>query len=139
RTNQPSPFAVRPGSEKVVRDGNKVEVFMTAIRSHFTPEIIEVNEGDEVTFHVTNMERAQDETHGFAIDTYDVNLSLEPGKTASAKIVADRPGVFSYYCTEFCSALHLEMTGFLAVKPKNFQATEVKAEEGQVYGKADYD
>ena len=53
--------------------------------------------------------------------TYGVNLSLEPGKTATAKIKADKPGVFSYYCTEFCSALHLEMTGFLVVKPKGFK------------------
>jgi len=139
RTGEKHPDAVRPGSEKIVRDGNKVKVFMTAIRSHFTPEIVEVNEGDEVEFVITNSERAEDETHGFAIDTYDVNLSLEPGKTATAKIQATRPGVFSFYCTEFCSALHLEMTGFLAVKPKGFTEQVSTGQEGQTYGKADYD
>ncbi len=140
RTEQPSPFAVRPGSEKIVRTPGKVEVFGTAIRSHFTPEIVEANEGDEVTFHWTNAERAEDETHGFAVSTYVGNLSLEPGKTASVTFKADRPGAFSYYCTEFCSALHLEMEGYLMVKPKGLvEKAAVKGTEGTVYTKADYD
>jgi nitrous-oxide reductase len=139
RTGEKHPDAVRPGSEKVVREGNKVKVFMTAIRSHFTPEIVEVEEGDEVEFVITNSERAEDETHGFSISTYGVNLSLEPGKTATAKIKADKPGVFSYYCTEFCSALHLEMTGFLVVKPKGYVEKVSTGPEGQAYTKADFD
>jgi nitrous-oxide reductase len=139
RTGEKHPDAVRPGSEKIVRDGTKVKVFMTAIRSHFTPEIVEVEEGDEVEFVITNSERAEDETHGFSISTYGVNLSLEPGKTATAKIKADKPGVFSYYCTEFCSALHLEMTGFLVVKPKGYVEQASTGAEGQAYTKADYD
>ena len=111
-----------------------------AIRSHFTPEIVEANEGDEVTFHWTNAERAEDETHGFAVSTYVGNLSLEPGKTASVTFKADRPGAFSYYCTEFCSALHLEMEGYLMVKPKGLvEKAAVKGTEGTVYTKADYD
>jgi nitrous-oxide reductase len=140
RTEQDSAFAVRPGSEKIVREPGKVAVYGTAIRSHFTPEIVEVNEGDEVTFHWTNAERAEDETHGFAVSTYVGNLSLEPGKTASISFKADRPGAFSYYCTEFCSALHLEMEGYLMVKPKGLvQQAAVKATEGAVYSKVDYD
>ena len=140
RTNKDSPFAVRPGSEKIVRSPGKVEVFMTAIRSHFTPEIVEVEEGDEVIFHVTNSERAQDETHGFSVSTYNVNLSLEPGKTATAKIKADKPGVFSFYCTEFCSALHLEMEGYLVVKPKGLATqTAASPSEGRAYTQADYE
>jgi nitrous-oxide reductase len=139
RTGEKHPGSVRPGSEKVVKEGNVVKVYMTAIRSHFTPEIVEVEEGDEVEFIITNSERAEDETHGFSVSTYGVNLSLEPGKTATAKIKADKPGVFSYYCTEFCSALHLEMTGFLVVKPKGFKEATTTAAEGQVYTKADFD
>lgn len=139
RTGEKHPDAVRPGSEKVERNGNKVKVYMTAIRSHFTPEIVEVEEGDEVEFVITNSERAEDETHGFSVSTYGVNLSLEPGKTATAKLKADKPGVFSYYCTEFCSALHLEMTGFLVVKPKGYVEQASTGKEGQVYTKADYD
>ncbi|AOZ69931.1 cytochrome C [Rhodobacter xanthinilyticus] len=139
RTGEKHEGAVRPGQERIERDGTNVKVYMTAIRSHFTPEIVEVNEGDTVEFIITNSERAEDETHGFSVSTYNVNLSLEPGKTATAKIVADKPGVFSYYCTEFCSALHLEMTGFLAVKPKGYVEEAGAVSEGQAYTKDDYD
>ena len=64
-----------------------------------------------------------------------LRLDLEPGKTATAKIVADKPGVFSFYCTEFCSALHLEMQGYLLVQPKGYKAKAVAMEEG-VEGRA---
>ncbi len=104
------------GQEKIVRDGNKVTVYATMVRSHINPERITVNKGDEVTMYLTNLERAQDETHGFTVDHYNVHASLEPGETSTIKFKADIEGVFPYYCTEFCSALHLEMMGYLMVK-----------------------
>ena len=116
-TDTKSEFAVASGEEKIVRNGKKVDVYMSVIRSHFTPDNIEVNEGDEVTLHLTSMEQALDQTHGFAIDMYNVNVSMEPGKYEEITFVADRAGVFPFYCTEFCSALHLEMMGYLLVKP----------------------
>jgi len=111
------PDAPKPGEEKVVRNGNEVEIFMTAVRSHFNPEHIEIEQGDRVTWHITNIERAYDATHGFSVPGYNINLSIEPGETVTFEFEADQPGVFSYYCTEFCSALHLEMTGYMLVKP----------------------
>ncbi|MBK8011705.1 MAG: cytochrome C [Deltaproteobacteria bacterium] len=123
RSGALSPFRTIPGQERVERKGNRVHVFGTLIRSHLTPEIVEVDEGDEVTFHLTNLEQAQDQTHGFTVGTYNVHGSWEPGKVASVTFVADQPGVFPYYCTEFCSALHLEMMGYLLVKPKGYKAT----------------
>ena len=113
------PDAAKAGQEKIVRSDGKVEVWMTGIRSHFNPEHITVNEGDEVILHITNVERARDATHGFAIEGYNVNLSLEPGESSTVKFVADQPGVFPFYCSEFCSALHLEMMGYLLVEPEN--------------------
>ncbi len=107
------------GQEKIVREGNQVTVYATMVRSHINPERITVNKGDVVTMHITNLERAQDETHGFTVDHYDVHMSLEPGETATIKFTADIEGVFPYYCTEFCSALHLEMMGYLMVKDPN--------------------
>ncbi len=112
-----SPIAVAPGSEGVVRDGNKVTVNMTSVRSHFTPDIVELKAGDEVTWHITNIEQAQDATHGFALPGPNVNLSIEPGEATSFSFVADKPGTYPFYCTEFCSALHLEMMGYLLVSP----------------------
>ena len=139
RTDEKSKWRTRPGREKIVRDGNRVDVYGTMIRSHLNPETVEVNEGDTVYFHMTNLERAEDEVHGFAMYAHNVQLSVEPGKTATAKVVADQAGVFPYYCTEFCSALHLEMEGYLLVKPKGYKAKAVKMEEGVTYTKADYE
>jgi nitrous-oxide reductase len=124
RTGEISRFKTVAGQEKIERKGNRVHIFGTLIRSHITPEIVTVNEGDVVTFHLTNLERAEDETHGFTVDTYGVHGSFEPGKTASVTFTANRSGVFPYYCTEFCSALHLEMEGILLVRPTGYVDVE---------------
>jgi nitrous-oxide reductase len=116
-TQSPDPNATQLGEERIVRDGNNVEVYMTAVRSHFTPEHVEIQQGDHVTWHITNVEQTYDATHGFTIPIYNINLSIEPGETASFEFDADEDGVFSYYCTEFCSALHLEMVGYMLVEP----------------------
>lgn len=102
---------------KVVRNGNEVEVWMTVVRSHFTPEHVEIKKGDHVIWHLTNIERTRDATHGFALSGYNINLSLEPGETQTIEFDATMPGTFTYYCTEFCSALHLEMLGYFLVEP----------------------
>ena len=107
------------GQERIERNGTHVTVYATLVRSHINPERITVNKGDKVTIYMTNLERAQDETHGFTVDNYDVHASLEPGETSAIEFIADIEGVFPYYCTEFCSALHLEMMGYLMVKDPN--------------------
>jgi nitrous-oxide reductase len=117
-SKQKSPFAVEGGKERVERKGNQVDVYMTAIRSHYVPDIVRVKEGDKVRIHLTNLEQAHDATHGFALNSYNINASLEPGKHTEIEFTADRPGVFPMYCTEFCSALHLEMAGYFLVEPK---------------------
>ncbi len=139
RADQLSPHRVRAGRERTERNGNRVDVYGTVIRSHITPEIITVQEGDEVSIHLTNLERAEDEVHGFAMYGQNVQLSIEPGKTASATFKAEQPGVYPYYCTEFCSALHLEMQGYLLVTPKGYKAKETKVDEGHAYTQADYE
>lgn len=116
-THSVDPNATMQGEARIERDGNRVEIFMTVIRSHFNPERVEVNKGDHVIWHLTSVERARDTIHGFAIPGYNINVSLEPGETTTIEFIADQDGVFSYYCTEFCSALHLEMKGYLMVKP----------------------
>ncbi|MHC4305243.1 MAG: Sec-dependent nitrous-oxide reductase [Planctomycetota bacterium] len=109
--------APQPGRERVERSGSTVEIWMTAVRSHFVPERVEVRQGDHVIWHITNVETALDATHGLAIPVYNVNLSLEAGETATIEFEADTPGTFSFYCSEFCSALHLEMAGYFLVEP----------------------
>jgi len=121
-TDAKSVFPVEGGKERIERRADGVHVFMTAVRSHFTPDLIRVTEGDNVHIHITNLEQALDATHGFAIDSYNISLSLEPGEHNDVNFVADRAGVFPLYCTEFCSALHLEMAGYFMVEPKTATA-----------------
>lgn len=113
-----SAVAVAAGETRIDTDTpGEVHVYMTAARSHFTPDIVRARQGDKVFFHVTNIEVTPDATHGFAVPSYNVQASLDPGEVVTIEITADRPGSFAFYCTEFCSALHLEMQGWLLVEP----------------------
>jgi nitrous-oxide reductase len=107
------------GGTKVVRQGNQVHVYMTAIRSHLTPDNIEgVKMGDEVYFHVTNLEQDWDVPHGFAIKgANNAEILIMPGETQTLKWTPDRVGIFPFYCTDFCSALHQEMQGYIRISP----------------------
>ena len=114
------PYAAKgEGESKVVREGKKVHVYMTSIRSHFAPDNIEgVKMGDEVYFHVTNLEQDWDVPHGFGIKgANNAELLIMPGETTTLKWVPDRVGMFPMYCTDFCSALHQEMQGYVRVSP----------------------
>ncbi|HEY0947509.1 MAG TPA: Sec-dependent nitrous-oxide reductase [Opitutaceae bacterium] len=102
----------------ITRKGNVVEVKMVAIRSRFIPDRIDVNEGDELVIHVTNVEQTTDMIHGLGIVEQDMNVVIDPGETKTVRLKITKPGVFPFYCTNFCSALHQEMQGYLAVKPK---------------------
>ena len=114
-----SEWATEQGKERIERKGNTVYVYGTVIRSHYTPDIVRVKEGDRVIFAWTNVESARDATHGFGLHGYNVNLSIDPGATERAEITATRAGVYPFYCTEFCSALHMEMIGWLLIEPKS--------------------
>jgi nitrous-oxide reductase len=113
---KPSEFAIKSAKDaRVERHGNVVDVYMCIIRSSFSPDIIEIKKGDHVRIHMTNCEQTVDATHGFAIPEYNIMCSVDAGETCNAEFDAVRSGSFSFYCTEFCSALHLEMQGWLLV------------------------
>lgn len=121
---------------KVERKGNEVHVYMTSIRSHFTPDNIEgVKLGDAVYFHVTNLEQDWDVPHGFAVKgAYNAELLIMPGETQTLLWKPERIGIFPMYCTDFCSALHQEMQGYIRVSPAGSNvpisfSTGVKREE----------
>jgi nitrous-oxide reductase len=92
---------------------------MTAIRSHLNPDNIEgVRVGDEVYFHVTNLEQDWDIPHGFAIKgALNAEILIMPGETQTLKWIPQSSGVVPFYCTDFCSALHQEMSGYIRVSP----------------------
>jgi nitrous-oxide reductase len=122
------PYVTRSEKDtKVVRQGTKVHVYMTAIRSHFMPDNIEgIQVGDSVFFHVTNVEQDWDVPHGFAmLGARNSELLIMPGMTRTLVWVPQAIGVYPFYCTDFCSALHQEMQGYVRVSPRgsNVQLT----------------
>jgi nitrous-oxide reductase len=147
QTYEPEVTAVKMGEEKIVRTGNHVDVYMTCIRSKFMPEQFEVHLGDEVKIHLTNIETVRDMTHGFALSRYGINLAVDPGQTAETTFIANKPGTYWYYCTWFCSALHLEMRGRMLVKPVGAELSdnigpvskEAKAASVGVKGSSSYE
>ena len=116
------PYAIKePGQAKVTRKGNEVHIYMSLIRSHFTPDNIEgVKVGDKVYFHITNHEQDFDVPHGFAMIGQNTSeLLIMPGQTKSSVWEPKKEGVWPFYCTDFCSALHQEMQGYIRVSAKN--------------------
>ena len=116
------PYAIKSEKEtKIERKGNDVHVYFSTVRSHFSPDNIEgVKEGDTVYFHATNLEQEWDVPHGFAVKgNENSELLIMPGETSTAKWTPKKTGVYPFYCTDFCSALHQEMSGYIRVSPKN--------------------
>lgn len=112
------PYVVKnEGETKVVREGTDVHVYMSSIRSHFAPDNIEgIRVGDTVYWHITNLEQDWDVPHGFAVQgMQDANILIKPGQTLTVTWKPTKPGVYPFYCTDFCSALHQEMQGYVRV------------------------
>jgi nitrous-oxide reductase len=73
-----------------------------------------------VYWHVTNLEQDWDVPHGFAVKgANNAELLVMPGETQSFKWNPEKPGIYPFYCTDFCSALHQEMQGYVRVSPAN--------------------
>jgi len=131
------PYAVKSEAEtKVVRKGNEVHIYMSMIRSHFSPDNIEgVKVGDKVFFHVTNLEQDYDVPHGISmIGANTSEMLIMPGRTATMIWEPKQVGVWPFYCTDFCSALHQEMQGYIRVSAKGAKTPLKYTLDGDVPG-----
>lgn len=88
-----------------------VEINMIAKQWNFEPGTITVNEGDNVLLNIENI----DVTHGISIPDFGINENLIPGETTSIQFIADKKGVFTFYCSVYCGSGHNSMTGQLIV------------------------
>ena len=116
----------RAEDARIERKGNRVDVYGLVVRSHFTPDIVKVNQGDEVYFHWTNLEQDDDIAHGFGILWSSKNMQIEPGETKTMHWTAEKVGINPFYCSNFCSALHQEMQGYIEVRPKGTPQASVQ-------------
>jgi nitrous-oxide reductase len=139
RAEKLKPFTVYPLAEnhkegavvkaedvRIERKGNRVDVYGIVVRTHFAPDIVRVHQGDEVFFHWTNVEQDDDIAHGFGICMSSKNMQIEPGETKTMRWTAEQVGIRPFYCSNFCSALHQEMQGYIEVHPKGTALSAVE-------------
>jgi mono/diheme cytochrome c family protein len=78
----------------------------------WSPASITVQAGEKVRFQLTS----DDVTHGFAIGRMNMRpVRVMPGMTSQADVIFDRPGKYTFYCTEWCSVAHWRMRGVIEV------------------------
>ncbi|KAF0093242.1 MAG: nitrous-oxide reductase [Puniceicoccaceae bacterium 5H] len=109
---------------EVERKGDVVEAKVVAVRSRFGPDRIEAKVGDTLVLHITNIEQTTDMIHGFGLAEHNLNVVIDPGETKTVRVKLEKPGVFPFYCTNFCSALHQEMQGYLTVRPASGEVAQ---------------
>jgi plastocyanin len=84
---------------------------IAASQYEFFPAVISVNQGDRVTIDLVS----RDVVHGLYLDGYDLEVTADPGQTATLSFVADKSGTFRFRCSVTCGPLHPFMIGKLKV------------------------
>ena len=90
-------------------------VNVIARRFEYTPNRISVQKGELITIRMESL----DVTHGLYLDGYGIDIKARPGLVGKATFVADKPGRFSFRCSETCGEFHPYMIGFFEVTPNN--------------------
>ena len=129
-----------PGRDKPRRH----TINVVARRYAFEPAVIRVERGDEVRLRFAS----KDVVHGFRLEGYDVDVTIEPlrrevmlrrdGGTPEAvqevAFVATRAGKFRYRCSKTCGAMHPFMAGELIVGPNHLLHAASAAAVGLLAG-----
>jgi len=103
--NKPSPI------DKVVSTGETKEFNVKAFQFGFDPTTIEVNLGDKVVITAYSV----DVPHGLAIPDFGVNMLLMDSTPQTIEFLADKKGIFNFFCSVPCGSGHGSMRGFLVV------------------------
>ena len=89
-----------------------VEMQITAKQWGFVPSQIKVRKGDRVRLTITSADVA----HGFSLSEFGVGLFVDGGKTVTVEFVADKVGIFSFFCSVPCGSGHGSMRGTFIVE-----------------------
>jgi polyferredoxin len=95
--------------------GHQRTIEIIAKRYAYTPDVINVNEGETVVLKLIS----NDVTHGFYLDGYEKGFFVHPGETKVMGFEANMAGRFSFRCSVTCGDFHPYMIGHLRVIPNN--------------------
>ncbi|MFP6560769.1 cytochrome c oxidase subunit II [Paraburkholderia sp. B3] len=100
---------------KVVQTGaNQYSVYMVGHAWAWSPGVIHIKEGAQVTFYVTST----DVLHGFEVQGTTINVTAMPGAVSRVEYKFERAGTYYVICNEYCGIEHHSMIGRIVVDPK---------------------
>jgi len=93
-------------------DQKEIVIKITAKKFEYSPSSIKIKKGVPVILELTSLDRM----HGFNCPKLGVRTDIEPGKVSRVRILAQKAGVYGFYCDVFCGSGHEEMTGKIIVE-----------------------
>ena len=93
-------------------DQKEIVIKITAKKFEYSPSSIKIKKGVPVILELTSLDRL----HGFNCPKLGVRTNIEPGKVNRVRILAQKAGVYEFYCDVFCGSGHEEMTGKIIVE-----------------------
>ncbi len=114
-TDKISDFVTKAGKERVVTNGNTVEVFGTINNGVVTPNELNVKQGQHVLLHLTNLGQTKTDHYVYEIASYDKMYRWRPGETATLDFVAEKAGAFPLLLDNIHSPEGRQLQGYLTV------------------------
>ncbi len=111
-----SPFVTKAGEEHIEKNGNTVHVYGTINNGKVTPGDIEVEQGQNVEIHLTDLGQTKLDHYVYEITAYDKMYRWRPGETATIEFNADKAGAFPILIDKIHSPDGRQLVGYLKVK-----------------------